>query len=73
MEEVPSERQAACLYCVGDGALAQAAQRGGGVSSLEIFRGYLDVVLRTLLWAALLEQGFGPGGFQRSPLTSTIL
>jgi len=45
--------------CVGDGALAQVAQRAGesGVSSLEIFKSHLDVVLGSLLWVSLLEQG----------------
>ena len=39
-----------------DGALAQTTQRGCGISSLEIFRSRLDMVLGSLLWVALLEQ-----------------
>ena len=40
-QEVISEQQAALTCCSGEGALAQAAQRGFGVSSLEIFRSHL--------------------------------
>lgn len=36
-----SEYQEALLYCVGDGVLAQAAQCGCGVSSLEISKSHL--------------------------------
>jgi len=47
------------LHTEGGEALAQVTQRGCGVSSLEIFRSCLDVVLHTLLWV-------GPNGW-RSP------
>ena len=40
-------------------ALAQAAQRGCGVSSWEISKSRLDVGLGSLLWVSLLEQGLG--------------
>lgn len=40
--------------CVGDGALAHVAQKGYGVSSLEIFRSCLDLILGYLLWMSLL-------------------
>ena len=45
--------------------------RGCGVSSLEPFRSRLDVVLGTLLWVALLEQGLG-WGLLRSLPTSVL-
>jgi len=48
-QDAPSAHQ----HCAGDEAEAQAAQRGCGVSSLEMFRSHLD----TLLWVSLLEQG----------------
>ena len=44
------------MYCAGDRALAQVAQRCCGVFSQEIFKISLDVVLGTLLWVSLLEQ-----------------
>jgi len=37
------------ISCAGDGALAQVAQRGCGVSSLEISKSLLDAALGTLL------------------------
>ena len=55
-QQVPSDHQEALCYCTGDGALAQVAQRGYEVSSLEISKSYLDMVLDTLLWISLLEQ-----------------
>jgi len=58
-QEVPSEHQEALLCCADDGALARVAQRGCGVSSLEISRRHLNVGLGTLLWGSLLEQGLG--------------
>ena len=61
-QEVPPEHQEACLYCGGDRALAQAAQAGCGVSSLEIFKSHLDMDLGTLLWVALLGQGLDQVG-----------
>ena len=50
--EVPLEHQKAPLCCAGVGALAQAAQRGCGISSLAISQS-------SLLWMSLLEQGLG--------------
>lgn len=47
--EVPSEHQAELLCCVGNGALAENAQTGFGVSSWEIFKSFLDMGLGTLL------------------------
>jgi len=41
--------------------------------SLLLRKSHLDVVLGSQLWVALLEQGFGPGDFQRSLPTSVIL
>ena len=43
----------------GDGGLAQAAQRGCGVSSLEAFKSRLEMGLGSLRWVALLEQALG--------------
>lgn len=54
------------------GATEEAAQRGGGVTSLEISKSRLDVVLGTLLWVALIELGLEqmlpelPANFNRS-------
>lgn len=56
--EVLSEHQEACLCFVGGGALAEAAQRGGGVTSLEIFRCDMDMGLGTLFWVSLLVRGW---------------
>ena len=48
--EAPAEPEEELLPSEGDGALAQAAQGGGGVSpSLEIFKTRLDKVLYSLL------------------------
>lgn len=58
-QEVPTEHQTAFLCCAVEGALEQFAQRGCGISSLEIFRSCVDVVLGTLRCAALLGQGLG--------------
>jgi len=41
--------------------------------SLEIFKTHLDVVLCSLLWVTLLQQGVELGDPQRSLPTSTIL
>lgn len=38
---------------------AQVDQRRCGVSSIETFRSCLDVVLNSLLWVSLLEEGLG--------------
>lgn len=56
-QAVPNKHEEKTIHCEGDGALAQAACRGYGVSSMENFRSPLEVVLRTLLWASLLESG----------------
>lgn len=37
--------------------MAQVAQIGCGVTSLEILKSHLDMILDTLLWVSLLEQG----------------
>lgn len=60
---VPPGHQEVILYSMSDGALAQVAQRCCEVSSLEIFKRCLAVVLGTLLRVALLEQGLD----QRDP------
>lgn len=52
---VPSDHQAALLFCGGVGALAQGS-RGCQVSFLEVFRSHLGMSLGTLFWVALLEQ-----------------
>ena len=54
----------ALLCCVSDGALAQVAQRGCRVSSLEIFRSHLNIMLGTVLWMSLLEQGLDQVNFK---------
>lgn len=52
-KEVLFEHQEAPLCCMGDWALAQAAQRGSGVSFLEILKNHLGVVLGILLSVTL--------------------
>ena len=44
-EDVHSEHQEGLLYCADDEALAEAAQRGYGISSLKIFKSHLEVGL----------------------------
>jgi len=58
-QEVSFEHQEALLCHVCNGALAQAAQGGCGVSSSGISKSQLNVVLTSLLWVSLLEQGLG--------------
>lgn len=64
-QEVLCEQQAALLCWAGDRALAQAVQRGCGVSSFlrrrQTFSSHLDVALGTLLGVSLLKQGLGQG------------
>ena len=67
-QEALPAHQAALLCCVD----AQVAQRGCGVSSVEIFKSHLHVGLGTLLWLSLLEQGWATGT-QRSLPTSAML
>ena len=55
-EEVLCEHREAILCYAGDGGLAQVTQSGYRVSSLEISKSCLDVMLSTLLWVPLLEQ-----------------
>lgn len=55
-QEVPSDHQKVLLCIAGAGVLAQVAQRGCGLSSLEVSRSHLDMVTNTLLWVSLLEQ-----------------
>lgn len=57
MEGGSSEHLETLLCCIDDKALAQAAQRGCGVSSLEISKSCLDMSLGTLLWVSLRGQG----------------
>lgn len=47
-------------------SLAQAAQRGCGISSLEILKNLLDVVLGSLWWVFLLGQELGQMGLIQS-------
>lgn len=47
-------------------------QRGCGISSLQIIKSYQDLVLVSLLWVALLEQGSGPDNLQMALPTSTL-
>lgn len=62
-QEFPWKHQEA-VWCVGDEALAQAAQRGHRASSLEMSPDHLDVALGTLLRVVLMGWGVpeGPGG-----------
>ncbi|KAK4817918.1 hypothetical protein QYF61_002759 [Mycteria americana] len=71
--EVPSEQQETLFYCVGDWALAQIAQGGCGVSILGDVQKPLNMVLGSLLWVALLEQGVGPDDLQRKCRPTLIL
>jgi len=57
----------------GDGALAQAAQGGCGVSFSGDIQDRLDTVLCSLLWVTLLRQAVGLGDPQKSLPTPTIL
>jgi len=57
--------------CVGDGALAEAAQRLWGLLP-EIFRSYPDVGLGTLLGVSLLEQGLGWMGPEVPPASARL-
>jgi len=57
-QEVLPEHEQKLLGWAGAGALAQAAQRGAGGSSLGISSSRLDVGLGALLGVALLEQGW---------------
>ncbi|KAI6078544.1 hypothetical protein LUU34_00047900 [Aix galericulata] len=72
LQEAPSEHQAALLCWAGDGALAQAVQRGCGVSSLGSSKSRLDVGLGSLLWVSVLGRG-GTRGLQGLLPTSATL
>ncbi|KAK4817922.1 hypothetical protein QYF61_002763 [Mycteria americana] len=72
-QEGPTERLETLFYCEGDRALAQIAQGGCGVSILGDVQKPLNMVLGSLLWVALLEQGVGPDDLQRFLPTSAIL
>ena len=54
-QEVPHKRAIELVYCEDDRALEQPAQRGCGVSSLEIFKSLLDIILDNLHRVSLLE------------------
>lgn len=56
-QEVLSERQHVLVYRVGDGAAAQVAQRGRESLFLEPDSSLPNVVLGSVRWVALLEQG----------------
>lgn len=71
-QEVPSAPQEALLGWAGAGALAQAAQRGAGGSSLGISSSRLDVGLGPLLGVALLEQGWHHRDLQLPDTTSHV-
>ena len=72
-EEAPAEPEEELLPSGGDGALAQAAQGGCGVS----FSGDIPAPPGQgpvqLLWVTLLGQGVGLGDPQRALPTPTIL
>uniref|UniRef100_A0A8V0XKA3 Methionine aminopeptidase n=1 Tax=Gallus gallus TaxID=9031 RepID=A0A8V0XKA3_CHICK len=51
-------KKATLLCFAGDGALWHRLLRGCGVSSLEMCKSHLDVVLGTLLWVALWSRGW---------------
>ena len=63
------------LYSEGSKALTQAAQRGCGAPSLEVFRARLDAALGSLSWggAALPMAGRWDGVGFRVPSNPTIL
>lgn len=72
IQEGPSEYQEVLLCCVDEKALAQHAQRGCGVFSLEISKSRLD----TQCWDSLLEQRelyqmISRGPFQTKPCCAT--
>lgn len=46
-------------FCALQVTLVQISKRGCGISFLEISKSCLNVVLGTLLWVSLLEQGVG--------------
>ena len=71
-EEAPAEPEEELLPSEGDGALAQAAQGGCGVSFSGDVPAPLDAVLCSLLWVTLLGQGVGLGDPQRALPTPTI-
>lgn len=71
-QKVPSEHQEALWYCVGAGALAQAAHRGCGFSSLEMSKSHPDLALGTLLWMALLEKRLGQASQRAQPASATL-
>ena len=73
---VPPKEYFYRLTGLGDGALEpwpRLPREAVESPSLEIFQTRLDVVLCSLLWVTLLEQGVGLGDPQRALPTPTIL
>ena len=72
-EEAPAEDEEELLPSEGDGALAQAAQGGCGVSFSGDIQAPPGQGPVQLLWVTLLGQGVGLGDPQRSLPTPTML
>lgn len=53
-------------------ALAQAAHRGCGFSSLEMSKSHPDLALSTLLWMALLEKRLGQASQRAQPASAAL-
>lgn len=57
-----TEHQETLLCCVGDAALVQIVQGGYRVLSLEVFKSSLNVILGTMVWMSMREQGLDKMG-----------